>query len=198
MDPATFQMPLRRFFRRRRFKTFAAEYRLCQTILDVGGDHTMWPLLGRRHGIVVLNVSVPKDAGGFPYVLASGCAMPFTDKSFDLVFSNSVIEHVGSAEDQFRFAQEMLRVGSRVMCQTPCRLFPIDPHLSAFFLHWLPVSWLKPKFLRYFTLNGWLWKRPYKYDVTWISKSKLRKMFPGCVIKTERFLLWPKSFIVSN
>jgi len=52
--------------------------------------------------------------------------------------------------------------------------------------------------LRYFTLNGWLFKKPYQYDVTWISKKKLRKMFPGCQITTERFLGLPKSFTVSS
>jgi hypothetical protein len=92
----------------------------------------------------------------------------------------------------------MLRVGKKVYCQTPCRIIPIDPHLSAFFLHWLPKEWLTPTFLRYFTLNGWLWRRPYEYDVTWISKAQLRKMFPGCTIKIERFLLFPKSFVVTN
>jgi len=60
------------------------------------------------------------------------------------------------------------------------------------------ASWLKPRFLRYCTLNGWLWKRPYHYDVTWISRRKLKQMFPGCQIRTERFLLIPKSYVVTN
>jgi len=198
MDPVKLQAPLRKYFRRRRFKTFIKDYRSCQTILDVGGEHSIWSVIGRYHGIVLLNVSAPRDPGGFTYVLGSGCEMPFLEKSFDLAFSNSAIEHVGSVENQFRFAREMMRVGKRICCQTPCRLFPIDPHLGAFFLHWLPSSWLKPGFLRYFTLNGLLWKRRYEYDVTWISKRKLKKMFPDCKIKTERFLLLPKSFIVTD
>lgn len=198
MDPIEFQMPLRRFFRKRRFKDFVKDYKSCQTVLDVGGAFDMWPIVGRADGVVILNIEMPQTTGGFQYVLGSGCELPFAEKSFDLAFSNSAIEHVGSEENQFKFASEMLRVGKRIYCQTPSRLFPIDPHLSAFFLHWLPASWLKPKFLRYFTLNGWLWKRPYHYDVTWISKRKLRRMFPGCKIKTERFLLLPKSFVVTN
>jgi len=198
MDPISFQIPLRRYFRRRRYKHFNAEYGECASILDVGGEHLIWRLIGRTSGVTLLNVLLPEDTAGFNYVFGSGCEMPFPDKSFDLAFSNSVIEHVGGEENQFKFAREMQRVGKRVFCQTPCRLFPIDPHLSAFFLHWLPKSWLKPKFLRYFTLNGWLFRHPYEYDVTWISKRKLKKMFPGCRIKTERFLLLPKSFIVTN
>src|SRR5215467_3155277 len=198
MDPIEFQMPLRRYFRKRRFKDFVKDYQDCQTILDVGGAYDMWPTAGRSEGVVILNIEKPAHTGGFQYVLGSGCELPFAEKSFDLAFSNSAIEHVGSEANQFQFAREMLRVGKRIYCQTPSRLFPIDPHLSAAFLHWLPASWLRPGFLRYFTLNGWLWQRPYHYDVTWISRRKLKRMFPGCKIKTERFLLLPKSFIVTN
>src|SRR5713226_483858 len=198
MEPIDFQMPLRKYFRRRRFKNFVSEYQSCRTILDVGGASYTWPIIGRCDGITILNLTAPADTDGLKYILGSGCSMPFADKSFDLVFSNSVIEHVGTEANQFKFAREMMRVGKRIYCQTPSRLFPIDPHLTTPLLHWLPISWLKPKLLRYLTLNGWLWRRPYEYDVTWISKRKLQKMFPGCKIKTERFLFMPKSFIVSN
>jgi len=199
MDPViSLQTPLRNFFRRRRFKNFSSDYSNIGTILDVGGEHEMWSLIGRSEGITLLNIRVPKETGGFHYVEGSGCALPFADKSFDLAFSNSAIEHVGSQENQFRFAAEMLRVGKKVFCQTPCRMFPIDPHMGAFFLHWLPGTWLKPNFLRWFTLNGLIWKRAYEYDVTWISKKKLREMFPGCTIRTEWFMLMPKSFVVTN
>lgn len=198
MDPVQLQMPLRRFFRKRRFKTFQNDYSRCQTILDVGGEHHLWTIIGRQEGVTILNIEPPRETGGFAYVVASGCDLPFGNKAFDLAFSNSAIEHVGSEENQFKFAHEMMRVGQRIYCQTPSRLFPVDPHLSAFFLHWLPGSWLKPRFLRYFTLNGWLWKRPYRYDVTWISRRKLKQMFPGCKVRTERFLLIPKSYVVTN
>ena len=198
MEPIDFQMPVRKYFRKRRFRDFLAHYGSCQTILDIGGEHYTWQIIGRTQGLTLLNLNVPSDTGGFHYIHGSGCEMPFPDASFDLAFSNSVIEHVGDEAAQFRFAREMVRVGKRIYCQTPSRVFPIDPHLSAFFLHWLPGRWLTPWLLRYFTLNGWLWRRPYRYDVTWISRRKLQQMFPGCQVRTERFLLLPKSFIVTN
>jgi ubiquinone/menaquinone biosynthesis C-methylase UbiE len=198
MDPIEFQKPIRAYFQKKRFKNFNSDYASCQTILDVGGGRSTWEILDRSAGVTILNILPPKDTGGFTYVQASACDIPFPDKSFDLAFSNSAIEHVGSEENQFKFAHEMMRVGKRIYCQTPSRFFPIDPHLSAPFLHWLPNSWLTPKFLRYFTLNGWLWRKPYEYDVTWISKRKLKEMFPGCKITIEWFLLMPKSFTVTN
>ena len=198
MEPIRFQMPVRRFFRKRRFRSFLEQYGSCATILDVGGEHYLWEIIGRTQGITLLNPRVPAEKDGFNYVQGSGCEMPFADQSFDLAFSNSAIEHVGDEQAQFRFAREMMRVGKRVYCQTPSRLFPIDPHLSAFFLHWLPRCCLTRFVTRYFTLNGWLWGHGYEYDVTWISKRKLQQMFPGCSIRTERFLLLPKSFIVTG
>ena len=198
MRPAEFQKPIVSFFRGRRFRDFNAEYGDCRSIVDFGGEHNLWQVIGLRDGLTFINIFAPKEHHGYRYIIASGFAAPFADKSVDLAFSNSVIEHVGSEANQFAFASEMMRVGRRVYCQTPSRLFPIDPHLSAFFLHWLPGKWLTPTVLRWFTGNGWLWRRKYHYDVTWISKRKLRKMFPGCKIKTERFLLLPKSFVVTN
>jgi ubiquinone/menaquinone biosynthesis C-methylase UbiE len=198
MHPKDFQMPVRRFFRKRRFRNFLSTYASCRTILDVGGEHYTWDIIGRRDGVVLLNMSVPFATDGFSYILGSGLNLPLADKSVDLAFSNSVIEHVGTEENQFQFAREMLRVGKKIYCQTPSRLFPIDPHLTTPFLHWLPRKWLRPGILRYFTLNGWLFKKSYEYDVTWISKKQLLQMFPGCQITTERFLGMPKSFTVSN
>ena len=197
-SPYSFQEPVRRFFRKRRLKGFLERFAKCRTIVDIGGDHNLWELIGRKAGVIVLNLWAPPERNGIPYVLSDGCQLPFRDQSIDLAFSNSAIEHVGSFESQTRFAAEMLRVGREVYCQTPCRLFPIDPHLSAFFLHWLPRTFLTPTVLRYFTFNGWLLGRPYEYDVSWLPKRKLRQIFPGCTIKTERFLGLPKSFIITR
>jgi hypothetical protein len=198
MNPYEFQAPLRRFFRRRRFRGFLNKYAGCRTIADVGGDHNLWKIIGRTEGIIVVNLWVPDEHDGVMYILGDGCRLPFGDKSIDLAFSNSAIEHVGSFENQRRFAAELMRVGKRVYCQTPCRSFPVDPHLSMPLLHWLPRKWLTPYFLRYFTLNGWLSGKPYHYDVTWISKRRLRSLFPQCQVATERFLGIPKSFLVTS
>jgi hypothetical protein len=168
-NPYYFQEPVRAFFRKRRFAGFLERYAKCRTILDIGGDHHLWTLIGRKDGVVVINTWAQSERDEIPYVLGDGCKLPLPDQSVDLAFSNSAIEHVGNFERQTRFAAEMLRVGRQVYCQTPSRLFPIDPHLSAFFLHWLPVSFLTPTVLRYFTFNGWLLGRSYVYDVTWLS-----------------------------
>jgi hypothetical protein len=198
-NPYYFQAPLSRFFRRRRFRGFVERYANCRTIVDIGGDHNLWgTIVGRTEGVIVVNLWVPDDHNGFPYILGNGCQLPLADKSVDLAFSNSAIEHVGDYECQAQFGAELMRVGKAVFCQTPSRLFPIDPHLGTPLLHWLPRRWLTPTVLRYFTLHGWLRGKAYDYDVTWLSKKQLRTIFPECRIQTERFLGIPKAFIVTS
>lgn len=64
--------------------------------------------------------------------------LPFDDESFDLVFSNAVIEHVGAQEEQRAFLDEILRVGKRAFVTTPNRRHPIEFHTVTPFLHYLP------------------------------------------------------------
>ncbi|MGH7860878.1 MAG: methyltransferase domain-containing protein [Candidatus Dormibacteraceae bacterium] len=52
----------------------------------------------------------------------------FQAQAFDVAFSNSVIEHVGGADDQRRMASEAMRVASHYFVQTPKHYFPIEPH----------------------------------------------------------------------
>src|ERR1700750_2509155 len=89
-----------------------------KTILDVGGYPFFWtsaPCPVSR--IDTLNLhKVPFDQSQFPHhnirvLEGNGCALPFSENSYDIVFSNSVIEHVGNWERQQEFAREVRRVG---------------------------------------------------------------------------------------
>jgi len=64
--------------------------------------------------------------------------LPFGDESFDLAFSNAVVEHVGSRERQRRFLEEILRVAKRAFITTPDRRHPIEFHTTTPLLHYLP------------------------------------------------------------
>lgn len=69
-----------------------------------------------------------------------GATLPFADRSFDVVFSNAVIEHVGGRRRQQAFVAECLRVGKQVFLTTPSRSFPIESHTMIPFAHWLPTD----------------------------------------------------------
>ena len=125
-------------------------------LLDVGGLPQFWQDTHFGAHITTLNlhaVEVPASMRDrCRAMIGDGTRLPFADGEFDLVFSNSVIEHLGSREQQERFAREVRRVGRRYFVQTPAREFPIEPHLLAPFFHWLPGG-VQRRVARYGT--GW-------------------------------------------
>jgi hypothetical protein len=192
------------YFRRKRHKGLASEFRDCRTVLDLGGTAEMWNTLSFGESITLLNIGYPPPGldSKFTYIKGDARDTGLPDLSFDLVFSNSAIEHVGGLEDQRRFANEMLRLGRRIYCQTPYRWFPIEPHFMALFVHWLPRRWFTAFIYRYFTLNGWI-ARPepercaeLAASVRLLTRRELAELFPGCRIMRERFLGFTKSLIV--
>ncbi|MDQ2910424.1 MAG: class I SAM-dependent methyltransferase [Actinomycetota bacterium] len=89
----------------------------------------------------VSDVPLPNFAQEFPaisWVTASGTDLPFEDDSFDIAFSNAVLEHVGGRKEQRRFVHELCRVAPRVFVSTPNRWFPVEVHTLVPFAHWLP------------------------------------------------------------
>ena len=175
-------------------------------ILDVGGTPASWAGLPVRPRVIIANLlrSREQAAEGMEWVAADGRCLPFRANSFDIVFSNSVIEHVGEFSQQARMASEIRRVGRRYYVQTPNRAFPIEPHLLTPFVHYLPRRWQRvivPRFT--------VWRmiaRPsrdrveyyldhYLRDVRLLNRSRMQELFPDAAILSERFLGLDKSWI---
>ena len=192
-------------FRQRRMRRFAAAVapRAGERILDVGGTAAFWADSGVAAHVTLVNRE-QADAGpgaeAFEFIAADGCALPFGDGSFDVLFSNSVIEHVGTWERQQAFAREARRVGRRLWVQTPAREFFVEPHLIAPFVHWLPRAGQR-RLMRNFTVRGWI-ERPdaaaveaFLDEVRLLRFSEMQALFPDCAILRERFLGLTKSYI---
>lgn len=123
-------------------------------ILDVGGTADYWmkrsmsdtglPLADdERVEITLLNPEYFDFDGQHPRIEAlvgDGRAIDFEDGAFDLVISNSTMEHVGGPAEQRRMAREVQRVGRRCYVQVPCRWFPIEPHTGFPFFSVLPFG----------------------------------------------------------
>ena len=116
------------------------------------------------------------------------------------MFSNSVIEHVGTWQRQQAFAAEVRRVGRGLWIQTPARGFFIEPHLLTPFIHWLPRRWQR-RLLRNFTLRGWI-DRPgpaevdaFLDEVRLLTLAEMRTLFPDCTILREQFCGMTKSYV---
>jgi hypothetical protein len=81
-----------------------------------------------------------KDYPGLTFVrVPAGERLPFPDDAFEVGFSNAVIEHAGSREDQAFFLSELIRVSRRCFLTTPNRWFPVEVHTRLPLLHWLPA-----------------------------------------------------------
>ncbi len=85
---------------------------------------------------------------------ADGTKLSFPDNTFDITYSNAVIEHVGNQEKQLAFLKEMYRVGKRGYCTTPNRFFPIEVHTRIPLLH---ILLPKSMFDRVATIIGKSW-----------------------------------------
>jgi hypothetical protein len=176
-------------------------------ILDVGGDATFWTD-GAAAGwedvqLTVLNLQPqPGGVSSIHKIQADARALPFLpDCSFDVAFSNSVIEHVGDWDDQKRMAVEIQRVGKHYFVQTPSRWFPLEPHFLFPAFQFLPFSWRVWIASRY--KAGW-YCHPGNLEaakkevasIRLLTKKECRRLFPGAEIRTERLLGFAKSYII--
>jgi hypothetical protein len=175
-------------------------------VLDVGGSPAIWEFLAVRPRVTILNfpTALGPQRAGVDLVAADGCMLPFADQAFDIVFSNSVIEHVGTDAGQRRFAEEIARVGRRYWVQTPDRRFPVEPHLMVPLVHYLPKSW-QAVVVKRFTVWQWLIRptpaqRAYYVDhflneLHLLGRHELESLFPGATVLSENFLGLSKSLI---
>jgi hypothetical protein len=202
--------PLRIRLRKRRHALFLAlidELNEPLRILDVGGSQRFWESMdyvaGEDVEITLLNRKrVKVRQPGFVYVQGDARDMKrFADNDFDVVFSNSVIEHVGDFGDQQQMAEEVRRVGRRYFLQTPNRYFPIEPHFFFPLFQFLPLS-VKVSLLMILPLTprGRIRDREQAVravtEIRLLTRAELQELFPGATLKQERFLGLTKSFVV--
>lgn len=191
------------YFRRRRFSGFERFLDGVENIIDFGGTPDIWLSVGRRN-VVLLNIDQQQVPAGFTVVKGDARKTSFPDNSFDLAFSNSTIEHVGTWADQQAFARELSRVGRRIYCQTPARGFFFEPHYFTPFVVWFGFLLKQYWFARYCTYYGIRWKpsreqvRDFQAHLRLLSFSEMRQLFPDCTIRRERFLGMTKSYIATT
>jgi len=170
-------------------------------VLDLGGQPEIWESVSSPLQITILNlpgiVVIGKSSvHDITYVEGDACNVrQYADNSFDIVFSNSVIEHVGDESNQQKFANEVHRLAKSYWIQTPSKYFPIEAHCG------MPFWWYWPKFIRILVLKNWRKKLPAWTEMvegtTVLAKSRMAHLFPLANIKTERFSGVPKSYIAS-
>ena len=119
-----------RGFRRRRMRFFYRRFEIepGTAVLDIGGREFNWSVMPFTPRVTILNVSIQgQRSDQFEWIIGDARKLPFPDNSFDVVYSNSVIEHLGSLEDQRRFAAECRRVGRSISCKRPIKTSRSNP-----------------------------------------------------------------------
>jgi len=177
-------------------------------VLDLGGTVDAWRLAPvRPRHVTVLNLVEPgeTDQEWITPLTGDACAArealvsAGVEPRFDLVFSNSLIEHVGGHARRNDLAAEIRRLAPHHWVQTPYRYFPVEPH-------WLfPGMQFLPTKARVAIARRWplVHTRPESYEqaresVLWtelVGITEMRSYFPGSAIVRERALGFPKSLI---
>lgn len=162
-----------------------------ERILDLGcgGD---WSLAALDPEAMVTGVDLT-DRGGFErpnqrFVKADACNLPFEDDSFDLGYSNSLIEHIPRVRRQ-EFASELRRTAKRYWVQTPNFWFPLEPHALLPGVQYLPhaarrVAWrASPRHIE------------FEEHLALLTRQELAELFDDAIILSERVGPLTKSLI---
>jgi hypothetical protein len=198
-------------FRRKRFRFFEKRIKNFTkpiTILDIGGRVDFWVNEGfhNRYDVMITLVNLEAEESDYFNICTiqgDACDLSrFKNHAFDIAFSNSLIEHLQTKENQKRMADEAMRVGRFYFVQTPNRYFPIEPHFKFPFFQFLP------RFVKLFLLtqtsliNGVKYGKEYSENVIdeirLLSKSEFRELFPAGDLYEERFAGLLKSFVAHN
>lgn len=188
------------YTRARRMREFSRRMRpnASMCVLDLGGTPSVWQHVPTRWNITIVNL--PGETGAqipshhaLRFVEGDACSLPeFEDGSFDMVFSNSVIEHVGDETRQAAFAREVRRLGRSYWVQTPSKWFPIEAHTA------MPLWWFYPESTRRYFLNRWRATLPAWSDAMAatrvLSREHMQQLFPGSSMYVESFAGIPKSY----
>lgn len=176
-------------------------------VLDIGPPPAYWSGLRDLWGHIPLNVTLVNlgipEADDPPFAIRSGnaCVMPeYADNSFDLIHSNSVIEHVGHWNEMRAMANEVRRLAPRHYLQTPNFGFPVEPHYRTLFFHWYPEAVRARMLMR--KKRGFRGPHPTidaamrdLQSVNLLNAAQLAALFPDSTIERERFFGLAKSLI---
>ena len=178
------------------------------TILDVGGLESFWVNGGFAdnpdYAISILNLQlIPARHSNFKGLVGDATNLSgIADGEFDVVFSNSVIEHLYTRENQLKMAKEIKRVGRHYYVQTPNKHFFVEPHYILPFFQYLP------DFIKFFILTktplsrGEKWNaaeaQQYIKEIRLLSLGEMKELFPDAVFYKEIFYGMNKSFTAHN
>jgi hypothetical protein len=189
--------------RDRRWRVFADAFPDVggMTVLDIGGDVRAWRLAPiRPKRLILLNIFEQEvEEDWITALVGDACEPPADLPAADMVYSNSVIEHVGGHFRRIQFAETVHRC-ERYWVQTPSRGFPIEPHFMFPGLQYLPrgaQAWAVTKWPvgNYAGVKNRDEALSRLLDIELLSAEEMRFYFPDAELYHERFAGLTKSFV---
>lgn len=187
-------------YRKNRFEVFLSHFSIDKStkILDLGGVEETWLGSGLEKNVTILNLVRCGDSTIVKIVGDARDLSIFPDQSFDIIFSNSVIEHVGDYYQKKKMADEIIRVAKNYWVQTPNKNFPIEIHFMFPFFPFLPDKFKK------IIAKFWPFSmaKIFKLDpitelknLSLLNKNEFQHLFPDAEISIEKYFLLNKSLI---
>jgi hypothetical protein len=187
------------------------------SILDIGGTSQYWKIIDedflRRNNVSIHLLNIPSESlddlpasGSFSYISgdATGNIWDCLDMlSFDLIHSNSVLEHVGDWGKMESFSKNIIAFKGGYFVQTPNYWFPVEPHSMTVLFHWLPKP-MRVLLVRKFSLGHWKKAETVSEAVTLVESARLidepmfKALFHDAHIKREKFLFMTKSLVATR
>jgi ubiquinone/menaquinone biosynthesis C-methylase UbiE len=197
-------------FREQRIKLFFNIFpQGSYSILDVGGGNYFWDMVSQKYNrkltVTILNRLLDGfgDNPNINYIQGDALALPFDCDSFDIVFSNSLIDHLYTFENQKIAASEIRRVGKGYFVQTINKKFIIEPHYWTPFIHYFSKRYQK-KLIRNYSLWGII-NRPDQELINQLvdeiipsTEEEFKELFPDAQIIREKWCGLTKSFIAAK
>jgi hypothetical protein len=174
------------------------------SVIDLGGTAEAWqraPIHPARVHVVNLESPPEEMPDWIRADQADACSLPprISDGTYDLVFSNSVIEHVGGHVQRMRFAEAVHKLAERHWVQTPYRYFPIEPHWLFPGFQFLPLA-VRAELSRRWPLahtlsESWDDGLSAAMSVELLSRAEMAFYFPDSTLRFERMIGAVKSLI---
>lgn len=196
--------PYQRRARARRSQWFKSvmDIRPGMRVLDLGGAPMLWQFTDVPLNITLMNILHTAEAVSdapkipqhtFKFEIGDACNLDLPSKSFDLVFSNSVIEHVGDRSRRAAFAANVRRMADKYWVQTPAKYFPIEAHTG------MPFWWYYPEAYRQSLIRKWRVELPPWTEMvegtTIVERPELEQIFPDAKVSPERAFGIVKSYV---
>jgi len=133
-------------------------------------------------------------------VVGDACELPWPDNYFDVVYSNAVIEHLGTFQKQKKMAAEIMRVAKQWFVTTPNRWYPFEFHMRLPFVTWLPgraYLWAG-RIVTYDHVKKKYMVGSRRDDLRLMTAQELKCCFPGSKIIKQRVTFMAETLIVAG